>query len=116
MVNKYIGKKWEEISKDTVECRAYNLGLAVGHYQLYEYIKQAKGQTYADLLVDMIDKPSNDSEAYVILKELILLSNKEVQTKAEKIIEALYEHKRNKRDDSELIMEIMKVLDKYKDR
>lgn len=112
MVNKYIGKKWEEISKDTVECRAYNLGLAVGVYQLYEYIKQADGQTYADLLVD---KLSNDSETYAILKELILLSNKEVQTKAEKITEALYEHKRNKRDDSELIMEIMKVLDKHKD-
>lgn len=112
MVNKYIGKKWEEISKDTVKCRAYNLGLAVGHYQLYEYIKQAEGQTYADLLVD---KLSNDSETYAILKELILLSNKEVQTKAEKITEALYEHKRNKRDDSELIMEIMKVLDKHKD-
>lgn len=112
MVNKYIGKKWEEISKDTVECRAYNLGLAVGYYQLYEYIKQAEGQTYADLLVD---KLSNDSEAYTIFKELILLSNKEIQTKAEKITEALHKHKQNKRDDSELIMEIMRVLDKYKD-
>lgn len=112
MVSKYIGKKWEEISKDTVECRSYNLGLAVGYYQLYEYIKQSEGQGYADLL---IDKLSNDSEAYAILKELISLSSKEAQTKAERIVEALYEHKQNKRDDSDLIMEIMKVLDKYKD-
>lgn len=112
MVNKYIGKKWEEISKDTVECRSYNLGLAVGYYQLYEYIKQVEGQVYADLLIDKI---SNDTEAYAILKELIVLSSKEAQTKAEEIAEALYKHKRSKRDNSELIMEIMKVLDKYKD-
>lgn len=39
MIARYIGKKYEEISKQSVEYKAYKLGYAAGYYNLYEYIK-----------------------------------------------------------------------------
>lgn len=112
MIARYIGKKYEEISKQSVEYKAYQLGYAAGYYNLYEYIKQTEGQVYADKLIDSISK---DEELYEILKELIMLSDRKNQTKAEKILEALHEYKQNKRDESGLVMDIMKVFDKYND-
>lgn len=75
MVSKYISKKWDEISKDTTEYKAYSLGLAVGYYQLYEYIRQTNGQALADTFIEDI---SNDMEEfYKLLKELIMIGSLE---------------------------------------
>ncbi len=71
-----------------------------------------QGQVYADKLIDSISK---DEELYEILKELIMLSDRKNQTKAEKILEVLHEYKQNKRDESDLVIDIMKVFDKYND-
>ena len=44
-----------------------------------------------------------------------MLSDRKNQTKAEKILEVLHEYKQNKRDESDLVIDIMKVFDKYND-
>ena len=90
MVEKYVWDLWGDISKDAVEYRAYNLGVAVGMHQLYTYIKQCEGQVLADKLIAKI---ANASDAYAILKKMIELENKEPETKAEKIADKLYECK-----------------------
>lgn len=112
MAAKYIGKKYEEISKEGVEYKAYSLGYASGIYLLYDYIANNECKSFADELIKKLNL-----EDYIrnILEDIIMFGNREAQTKAEKIAEKLSDYKRDKRDKSELVMAIMEVLDKYSD-
>lgn len=89
-VQKYIEKKFNDIYKETPTKKAYDLGLAVGMYYVYTYIKSGLGKELADKCFSNL----NDNDEYTkTLRTLIELDNKDNITKAEKMLEE-YEHLR----------------------
>ena len=96
MVSKYISKKWDEISKDTTEYKAYNLGLAIAYHQFYDFYKNHLGKKDADVFMKNFIGSGGVKELYrIILNDLIELTNKEPETNAEKIAEKMFECKNN---------------------
>lgn len=92
MVSKYISKKFDEISKDTTEYKAYNLGLAVAYYQFYDFYKNHLGKEDADIFMKNFIGGGRANESYgIILNDLIELNEKEPETTAEKIAEEMFE-------------------------
>lgn len=83
-VQKYIQKKFDDIYKETTAKKAYDLGLAVGMYHAYTYIKTGLSKELADKCFSNLDK---NNEYTTILRTLIELDNKESVTRAEKILE-----------------------------
>ena len=54
-IQKYIDKKWKDISKDIPTVKAYNLGLAVGYFQAYKNAKAVlSGNTIIDVPEDIV--------------------------------------------------------------
>ncbi len=116
-VQKYIQKKFDDIYQETPTMKAYNLGLAVGIYHGYTYIKSGLGKELADKCFS--DLNSND-EYTKTLRTLIGLDNKENVTKAEKMLEE-FEHMRKPEkkmsdEDRELFEEFMEFIYKKRNR
>lgn len=110
-VQKYIEKKFNDIIQETPIKKAYDLGLAVGMYYAYTYIKTGMGKELADKCFSNLDK--ND-EYTAILRTLIGLDNKEAVTRAEKILEQYEKLKKSNvimsDRDRDLIEEFMEFL------
>lgn len=110
-VQKYIEKKFNDIIQETPTKKAYNLGLAVGMYYAYTYIKTGMGKELADKCFSDLDR--ND-EYTIILRTLIELDNKESVTRAEKILEKYEQFKKPNvimsDRDRNLIEEFMEFL------
>lgn len=110
-VRRYIEKKFDDIYKETTTKKAYDLGLAVGIYYGYTYIKSGLGKELADKCFSNL----NDNDEYTkILRTLIELDNKENVTKAEKMLER-YEYLRKPEkkisdEDRDLLEEFMEFL------
>ena len=80
----YIRKKLDNIYQETATCKSYQLGLAVGMWYAYRYVKASLGEEMADKCFSNLD---GDDEYTTILRTLIELDNKEAVSKTEKILE-----------------------------
>lgn len=80
----YIRKKLDNIYQETATCKSYQLGLAVGMWYAYRYVKAGLGEEMADKCFSNLD---GDDEYTTILRTLIELDNKEAVSKTEKILE-----------------------------
>lgn len=83
-VRKYIEKKIDDIYKDTPITKAYDLGVAVGMYQAYKYLKLGLGKDVADKCFSNLSENDNYT---TVLRTLIKLDEKESVSLAEKMLE-----------------------------
>ena len=75
-IQKYIDKKWKDISKDIPTVKAYNLGLAVGYFQAYKNEKIAEAlATKLETWQKLKDQYGDDKEA--ILEAFVATGGKE---------------------------------------
>lgn len=111
----YIRKKLDDIYQETATCKSYQLGLAVGMWYAYRYIKTCLSKETADKCFSNL---SENDEYTTILRTLIELDNKEVVSKAEKLLEKYEEIKKSEEkmsdEDKDLLEEFMEFL--YKKR
>lgn len=108
---KYISKKLDDIYKETATCKSYQLGLAVGMWYAYKYIKVCLDKETADKCFSNLN--GND-EYTTILRTLIELDNKETISKVEKILERCDEVKKSETkmsdDDKDMLEKFMEFL------
>ena len=111
----YIRKKLDNIYQETTTCKSYQLGLAVGMWYAYRYVKAGLGEEMVDKCFSNL---SENDEYTTILRTLIELDNKEVVSKAEKLLEKYEEIKKPEEkmsdEDKDLLEEFMEFL--YKKR
>ena len=111
----YIRKKLDNIYQETTTCKSYQLGLAVGMWYAYRYIKLCINKETTDKCFGNL---SGNDEYTTILRTLIELDNKEVVSKAEKLLEKYEEIKKPEEkmsdEDKDLLEEFMEFL--YKKR
>ena len=86
----YIRKKLDDIYQETATCKSYQLGLAVGMWYAYRYIKLCINKETADKCFGNL---SENDEYTTILRTLIELDDKETMSKTERILE-IYEETR----------------------
>ena len=110
-IQKYIDKKWEDISKDIPTVKAYNLGLAVGYSQAYKNAKISLGKGE---MREIWSGLSGDDDFTKTLRTLIELDNKENTSTAEKIAEMLENGRKPDEelsdDDRDLLEDFMEFL------
>ena len=110
-IQKYIDKKWKDISKDIPTDKAYNLGLAVGYFQAYKNAKISLGE---EKMREIWGGLSGDDDFTKTLRTLIELHNKENTSKAEKIAEILENGRKPDKelsdDDRDLLEDFMEFL------
>ena len=108
---KYISKKLDDIYKETATCKSYQLGLAVGMWYAYKYIKVCLDKETADKCFNNLD---GNHEYTTILRTLIELDNKETISKTEKILERYEEVRKPEEklsdEDKDLLEEFMEFL------
>ena len=114
-VQRYIEKKFNDINKNTPAMKAYELGVAVGMYQAYRYLKIGVGKDVAEKCFSNL----NESDDYTtILRTLIELDEKEPVTLAEKMLEHYEQYKEPNMimsdEHCELLEEFMEFLYKKK--
>ena len=90
MLIKHMGELLDEVLRDSNEYKAYNLGIAVGYFYLYSYIKTGDGQEWADKVINDLISEMQDPYVKKTLKKIIDLENKQPETKAEMIAEKMY--------------------------
>lgn len=113
----YIRKKLDDIYKETATCKSYQLGLAVGMWYAYRYIKVCLDKETADKCFGNL---SGNDEYTIILRTLIELDNKESVSKAEKLLEK-YEEVRESEikisdQDEDLLERFMEFLYKTENK
>ena len=110
-IQKYIDKKWEDISKDIPTVKAYNLGLAVGYFQAYKNAKISLGE---ETMKEIWSGLSGNDDFTKTLRTLIELDNKENTSTAEKIAEMLENGRKSDEelsdDDRDLLEDFMEFL------
>ena len=110
-IQKYIDKKWKDISKDIPTVKAYNLGLAVGYFQAYKNAKISLGE---EIMKEIWSGLSGDDDFTKTLRTLIELDNKENTSTAEKIAEILENGRKPDEelsdDDRDLLEDFMEFL------
>lgn len=110
-IQKYIDKKWEDISKDIPTVKAYNLGLAVGYFQAYKNAKISLGE---ETMREIWSGLSGDNDFTKTLRTLIELDNEENTSTAEKIAEMLENSRKPDKelsdDDRDLLEDFMEFL------
>ena len=110
-IQKYIDKKWKDISKDIPTVKAYNLGLAVGYFQAYKNAKIYLGE---ETMKEIWSGLSADDDFTKTLRTLIELDNKENTSAAEKIAEMLENCRKTDEelsdDDRDLLEDFMEFL------
>ena len=110
-IQKYIDKKWKDISKDIPTVKAYNLGLSVGYFQAYKNAKISLGE---ETMKEIWSGLSGDDDFTKTLRTLIELDNKENTSKAEKIAEMLESGRKSDEelsdDDRDLLEDFMEFL------
>ena len=110
-IQKYIDKKWKDISKDIPTVKAYNLGLAVGYFQAYKNAKISLGE---ETMKEIWSGLSADDDFTKTLRTLIELDNKENTSTAEKIAEMLENCRKTDEelsdDDRDLLEDFMEFL------
>lgn len=110
-IQKYIDKKWKDISRDIPTVKAYNLGLAVGYFQAYKTAKISLGEEKMREIWSWI----SDDDFTKTLRTLIELDNKENTSTAEKIAEMLENGRKTDEelsdDDRDLLEDFMEFLD-----
>ena len=110
-IQKYIDKKWKDISKDIPTVKAYNLGLSVGYFQAYKNAKISLGE---ETMKEIWSGLSADDDFTKTLRTLIELDNKENTSKAEKIAEMLESGRKSDEelsdDDRDLLEDFMEFL------
>lgn len=80
-MNDYLNKEYSDIMSETREKRAFDLGMAYGYFQLYNYIKMENDKETADnCFKSMLSDESNERKHF---KKMVELSEQE-NTKAEK--------------------------------
>lgn len=91
-VSNYIAKKWEDISKETLMYKAYELGIAQGMAWSYENLKSATDKEIADKIWrNYLD---GTDELCIIFRTIVNLSNDDTNSKIEKLMERLSETKK----------------------
>ena len=110
-IQKYIDKKWKDISKDIPTVKAYNLGLTVGYFQAYKNAKISLGE---ETMREIWSGLSGDDDFTKTLRTLIELDNKENTSTAEKIAEMLENGRKHDEelsdDDRDLLEDFMEFL------
>ena len=110
-IQKYIDKKWKDISKDIPTVKAYNLGLAVGYFQAYKNAKISLGE---ETMREIWNGLNGDDDLTKTLRTLIELDNKENISTAEKIAEMLENSRKPDEelsdDDRDLLEDFMEFL------
>ena len=110
-IQKYIDKKWKDISKDIPTIKAYNLGLSVGYFQAYKNAKISLGE---EAMIEIWSGLSGNDDFTKTLRTLIELDNKENTSKAEKIAEMLENGRKSDEelsdDDRDLLEDFMEFL------
>lgn len=108
---KYISKKLDDIYKETTTCKSYQLGLAVGMWYAYRYIKVCLDKETADKCFSNL---YGNDEYTTILRTLIELDNKESVSKAEKLLEkyekSMKPEEKMSDEDEDLLEEFMEFL------
>lgn len=108
---RYINKKLDDIYKETTTCKSYQLGLAVGMWYAYRYVKSGLGEEMADKCFSNL---SGNDEYTTILRTLIELDNKEAVSKTERILEKYEETRKSEEklsdEDKDLLEEFMEFL------
>ena len=107
----YIRKKLDNIYQETATCKSYQLGLAVGMWYAYRYIKACLDKETADKCFSNLN---GEDEYTTILRTLIELDNKEAVSKAEKFLEKYEETRKPEEklsdEDKDLLEEFMEFL------
>ena len=111
-VSYYIAKKWEDISKETLMYKAYELGIAQGMAWSYENLKSATDKEIADKIWrNYLD---GTDELSIIYRTIVNLSNDDTNSKIEKLMERLSETKKPEKvmsdDDRDMIEEFLEYL------
>lgn len=111
-VSNYIAKKWEDISKETPMYKAYELGIAQGMAWSYENLKSATDKKTADKIWrNYLD---GTDELCIIFRTIVNLSNDDINSKIEKLMERLSETKKPEKimsdDDRDMIEEFLEYL------
>lgn len=113
----YIRKKLDDIYHETTTCKSYQLGLAVGMWYAYRYIKVCLDKETADKCFGNL---SGNDEYTIILRTLIELDNKESVSKAEKIAENMKKQRKPETkisdEDKDLLEEFMEFLYKTENK
>ena len=109
---KYIEKKFNDILMDTPTAQAYKLGLAVGLLEAYRSCRTTFGKkTTEEIYRDCL---KGNDEFSTIFRTLVELDDKENQSTAERIAEALENSKRSDEklsdDDRDFLEEFMEFL------
>ena len=110
-IQKYIDKKWNDISKDIPIMKAYSLGLAVGCFQVYKNAKISLGEEKMRVIWSGL---SGDDDFIKTLRTLIELDSKENTSTAEKIAEMLENGRKPNEelsdDDRDFLEDFMEFL------
>lgn len=108
-VNNYLSGYWEQISKSEPTCKAYQLGIAQGMFNFYQYLKEMEGQEFANKTFKSLT--DGKEEYHSILKTLIVLEN-ESSEKIDHIME-LFSNQKKDVPISESEIEVLSAITRY---